>query len=63
MGGEACNEPSCSPIGRRQRAELQSHLRLCSFSMEHYIQTRRYVMAPEAPLIGDNVTKDTAQRK
>ncbi len=31
--------------------------------MEHYIQTCGYATAPEAPLIGDNVTKDTAERK
>lgn len=31
--------------------------------MEHYIQTRGYAMAPEAPLMGDNVTEDRAKRK
>lgn len=28
-----------------------------------YIQTRRYAMAPEAPLIGDNVTKDRERKR
>lgn len=63
MGGEACNERGCPLIGRRRWAGPPSHLRLCLFRMEHYIQTRGYATAPEAPLIGDNVTADTTLTK
>lgn len=31
--------------------------------MKHYIQTRCYATAPEAPLIGDNDSKDTTEKQ
>lgn len=31
--------------------------------MEHYIQTRGYATAPEAPIIGDNDSKDTTEEQ
>lgn len=63
MGGEACNEHSCSLIGHWQWVGPPSHLRLCSFRMEHYIQTRGYAMPPEALVIRDNVTENIVERK
>lgn len=31
--------------------------------MEHYTQTRGYATAPEAPLTGDNGSKDTIEKQ
>lgn len=63
MGGEACNERSCSLIGHCQWVGPASHLRLYSFRTEHFIQTRGYAMAPEALVIRDNVTKNIVEGK